>query len=74
MKSQSTLSKALRKSKDITARFLFNLIDTSITSRMVESVCKIVLFLIGTDFFSPIIASNVFLHTIPKDCTVNFIV
>ena len=38
MKSQSSQLKALRKSEDITARFLFNLFDTLITSQMVE-VC-----------------------------------
>ena len=60
MKSQYTLSKALKKSKDITARFLINLIDTSIASQMVERACNIVLFLIEVDWFLPIIASKVF--------------
>ena len=48
------------KFKDIKARLLFNLYETSITSRMVENVCNIVLFLIAADWFSPIIASKVF--------------
>ena len=58
--SQSTLSKALIKSKDIAERFLFSLFDTSIMSRIVERVCKTVLFLIAADCFSPIVVSNVF--------------
>ena len=45
--------------KDIQARLLFNLCETSITSRMVENVCNIVLFLIAADWFSPIIAREV---------------
>ena len=49
MKFQSTL-KALRKSNHITARFLFNLFYVSITSRMAESVCNIVLFLIAAEY------------------------
>ena len=38
--------KGSRKVKDIQARLLFNLCETSMTSRMVEDVCNIVLFLI----------------------------
>ena len=38
-----------RKFKDIQARLLFNLCETSITSLMVENVCNIVLFLIAAD-------------------------
>ena len=48
-----------KKFKDIQARLLFNLCETSITSRMVENVCNIVLFLIAADWFSPIIAREV---------------
>ena len=51
--------KGSRKFKDIQARLLFNLCETSIESRMVENVCKIVLFLIAADWFSPIIASQI---------------
>ena len=46
--------------KDISARLLFHLFDISITSRLAENVCNIVLFLIAVDWFSPIIASKVF--------------
>ena len=60
IKSQSTLSKAFGKSKDIVERFLFSLFDTSIMSRIVERVYKIVLFLIAADWFSNIIVSNIF--------------
>ena len=48
-----------QKFKDIQARLLFNLCETSITSRMVENVCNIVLFLIAAGWFSLIIASKV---------------
>ena len=51
--------KCSRKFKDIRARLLFNLCETSIASRMVENVCNIVLFLIAADWFSPIIAREV---------------
>ena len=57
-KSQSTLSKDLRKCKDITERFLFSSLDTSIISRTVER--ELFYFLIAADCFSPIIVSNVF--------------
>ena len=36
--------KDLQKFKDIQARLLFNLCETSITCRMVENVCNIVVF------------------------------
>ena len=36
---------------DITERFLFSLFDTSTTSQIIESVCKIVLSLIAADCF-----------------------
>ena len=45
---------------DITERFLFSLFDTSTTSQIIESVCKIVLFLIAAGFFSVIIVTEVF--------------
>ena len=44
--------------KGVQARLLFKLYETSITSRMVENVCNIILFLIAADWFSPIIASK----------------
>ena len=46
--------KSSRKFKDIKVRF--DLYGTSITSQIVENVCNIVLFLVTTDWFSPIIA------------------
>ena len=49
--------KGSQKCRDIQARFLFNLCETSITSQMVENVCNIVLFLIAADWFVTIIAS-----------------
>ena len=51
--------KGSQKFKDIQARLLFNLCETSVTSRMVENVCNFVPFLIAADWFSPIIASKV---------------
>ena len=47
-----------QKFKDIQARLLFNLCETSITCRMVEDVCNI-FFSTAADWFSPVIASNV---------------
>lgn len=47
MKSKSNRSKASRKSSDITDNFLFSLLDKSTISRIVESVLRIVLFLIA---------------------------
>ena len=46
--------------EDITDRFLFSLFDTSTTSQIIESVCKIVLLLIAADCFSVIIVIEVF--------------
>ena len=63
--------KSSQKFKDIKARF--NLHGTSTASRIVENMCNIVLLLEATDWFSPIIASKVFLHMILEDCSVNFI-
>ena len=52
--------KGSRKFKDIQARLLFNLCETSITSRMMENVCNIALLLTAADWFStPIIESKV---------------
>ena len=50
----------VRNFKDIKARF--DLYGTSIASWIVENVCNIVLFLVATDWFSPIIASNFFAY------------
>ena len=55
VKSKSKLSKALRKISDITDKFLFSLLDTSMISRIVESVWRMVLFLIAAVWFSTII-------------------
>ena len=52
--------KDLQKFKDIKARLLFNLFETSITSQIVENVCNIILFLVVRDWLSPIIASKIF--------------
>ena len=49
--------KGSRNFKDIQARLLVNLCETSITSRMVENVRNILLFLIGGDWLSPAFAS-----------------
>ena len=43
MKSQKTLSKALRKSKEITNRVLSSVFERSIESRTIERVCNIVI-------------------------------
>ena len=52
--------KGSQKFRDVKARLLFNLYETSIASRMVENVRNIVLILIAADWFSPIIASKAF--------------
>ena len=52
-------AKGSRKVKDIQARLLFNLCETSITSRMKENTCNIALFLIVADWFSSIMASKI---------------
>ena len=44
MKSQFTLPKALRKSEDITARYLLSAFDILIKSSVMGSVCNIVFF------------------------------
>ena len=43
MKSQLTLAKALRKSKEITNRVLSSVFERSIESRTIERVCNIVI-------------------------------
>ena len=58
MKSQSKLSKVLRKSKDTTKKFLFSLFDTSVVSQIIEGVIKRIL--IADDWFSLVIVSNIF--------------
>ena len=55
-------------SKDITERFLFNLFDSSIMTQIVKTVySKVIIFLIASDWCSPIIVTNVFLHLILKN-------
>ena len=58
-KIQTCPVKGSRKFKDVQARLLFKLCETSITFLMVENVCNIVLLLIAADWFSPITASKV---------------
>ena len=53
-------AKDSRKFKDIQARLLFNLHETSVTRLKVGNVCNSVLFLIAGDWFLPIIASKTF--------------
>ena len=48
-------------SKDITERFLFSLFDSSVMTQIVERVySKVIIFLIASDWCSPIIVTNVF--------------
>ena len=55
-------------SKDITERFLFSLLDSSIMTEIVERVySKVIIFLIASDWCSPITVTNVFLHFILKN-------
>ena len=54
-------------SKDITERFLFSLFDSSIMTQIVERVYSKVIFLIASDWCSPIIVTNVFSHLILKN-------
>ena len=44
----------------IAERLLFNLFDTSTTSQIIESACKVVLFLIAADSFSFAIVTEVY--------------
>ena len=48
------------KSRDITEKFLFSLFDTTFMQQIVERVCKNILFLIASDWFSSIVVSNIF--------------
>ena len=52
--------KVSRIFKNIKARLLSNLYETSIASQMMENVCNIVLFLVAADWFSPIMSSKLF--------------
>ena len=55
-------------SKDITERFLFSLFDSSIMTQIVERVySKVIIFLIASDWCSPVIVTNVFFHLILKN-------
>ena len=55
-------------SKDITERFLFSLFDSSIMTQIVKRVhSKVIIFLIASDWCSPIIVTNVFLRLILKN-------
>ena len=55
-------------SKDITERFLFSLFDSSVMTQIVERVySKVIIFLIASDWCSPIAVTNVFLHFILKN-------
>ena len=48
-------------SKDITERFLFNLFESSIMTQILERVySKVIIFLIASDWCSPIIVTNNF--------------
>ena len=50
-------------SKDITETFIFSLFDSSIMTQIVERVySKVIIFLIVSDWYSPIIATKVFLN------------
>ena len=59
--------------KDITERFLFSDFETSIMSQ-IERVCKIILFLIASDWCSPVIESNGFCIRLLRISSINFIV
>ena len=55
-------------SKGITERFLFRLFDSSIVMQLVERVLsKVIIFLIASDWCSPIIVTNVFLLLILRN-------
>ena len=53
-------------SKDITERFLFSLFDSSIMAQIAERVYSKVIFLVSSDWCSPMIVTSVFLHLILK--------
>ena len=55
-------------SKDITERFLFSLFDSSIMAQIGERVySKVIIFLIASDWCSPIIVTIAFLDLILKN-------
>ena len=55
------------KSKHITKILLFSLFFSSIMTQIVERVYGKVIFLVPSDWCSPIIVTNVFLHLILKN-------
>ena len=55
-------------SKDITERLLFSLFDSSMMTQIAERVyIKVIILLIASDWCSPIIVTNAFLHLILKN-------
>ena len=54
-------------SKHITKRLLFSLFDSSVMTQIVEKVYSKVIFLIASDWCSPTVVTNVFLHLILKN-------
>ena len=68
------LRQSRKDSKDITERLLFSFFDTSIMSQIVERRCKFILFLIASDWFSPIIVSTVFCIRFLRISSIYFIV
>ena len=54
-------------SKDITEILLLSLFDSSVMTQIVGKVYSKVIFLIASDWCSPIIVTNVFLHLILKN-------
>ena len=49
------------KAKHITERFLFSLFDSSMMTQIVERVhSKVIIFLIASDWCSPVMVTNVF--------------
>ena len=71
MKSHPTLSKALRKSKEITTRGLSSVFERSIESPITERACNIVILLIAAKWFLLIIISKIFACNFENRC-VNF--
>ena len=55
------------KSKHITKILLFSLFFSSIMTQILERVYSKVIFLVASDWCSPIIVTNVFLHLILKN-------
>ena len=54
-------------SKDTTERFLFSLFDSSIIVQIAERVYSKVIFLIASDWCTPMIVTSVFLNLILKN-------